>query len=438
MRTIPDVALAVFAAVISLPAMGQSQSPFTLKDADLNLLAECDVLDGQFERWAVVYHDATLEKHLAAIASPLFSAAPQAHVVWKVFILRDPGAQAFAFPNGSVYLTTGLLAKLENDDEVTAALAHEMAHVTMWHPFLFARSLRKVMIARALGASAASFLVGPAGGLVVQWLAGKPEKVGILAAVIGYNSRFEKEADEAAVQRLKDAGLDAIALLRLVAIMNDKLEPEPVSVWSDQPDSAKSRLGFLKSLLGVDTDPSPGTDGGYLDRLRPAILENIKLDLDCRQPRSAVAGAQRLVSAYPNDPAALFWLGESYRSLGPRQPRPTQQELSEQGQRDAYHRAVVSSEQREASHLASAPAGRAALDENQRKAEELLWKATQMDPSFPAPYFALGSLYGQEGKKDQAVEAYRKYIDLTSETADKERARRRIEQLGNEPARGVK
>jgi Flp pilus assembly protein TadD len=136
-----------------------------------------------------------------------------------------------------------------------------------------------------------------------------------------------------------------------------------------------------------------------------------------------------LVAGYPNGAVAIFWLGESYRVLGPRQERLTERELTREGMRASYKQTTRRTEQDEANWLASTPEGKAALEANQKKSEELFRKAASIDPTLPEPYFGLGSLLEQQGKKEQAAEAYRRYIDLCQKPADKERAKRRLEEL---------
>src|SRR6266536_343005 len=109
MRLIPIAAVAALATVALLPARGQSQPPFVFNKADLKLLKECEALDEQFEKRALVYHDAALERHLTGLTAPLLPTAPLEHVEWKFRILRDPMPNAFGLPNGSVYIDTGLL-----------------------------------------------------------------------------------------------------------------------------------------------------------------------------------------------------------------------------------------------------------------------------------------------------------------------------------------
>jgi predicted Zn-dependent protease len=50
---------------------------------------------------------------------------------------------AFALPGGRIYITTGMLNKLDNEAEMAAVLAHEVAHVTNRH---YARNLGRQMM----------------------------------------------------------------------------------------------------------------------------------------------------------------------------------------------------------------------------------------------------------------------------------------------------
>jgi tetratricopeptide (TPR) repeat protein len=168
--------------------------------------------------------------------------------------------------------------------------------------------------------------------------------------------------------------------------------------------------------------------------MRPALLRNISLDLYNRRFRSAVAGAARLVTAHPDDPVALYWLGESYRSLGPRQPELIERELTDGGLRKGYRRTRKLTEEEDTQALAATPDGHLALEANRRKAEEMLLKSASIDPTRADTHFALGALYEQQGKLDAATAAYGKCIDLGGQSAAKARAKRRLEELASRPS----
>jgi len=426
------LAAAILAAAALTPALhSKDQDPFAFTKIDLKLLEESEAFDRQLDSRALIYHDPVLEKHLAGIAAPLLPAAPLEKVQWRFRILRDPFVNAFALPNGTVYVFSGLLARIENDDQLAAVLAHEATHVTNRHAYVFNRSLRKKVLASELISMAATWT--PFGGWYAA-IGANVSQFAIVALVYGYSRELESEADRSAIDRLRHAGRDPAQFVRAFAIMDDRLEPEPVPFLFKDHATTKDRIADLKKILGFSGDAPAGADGGYLQRARSVILQDIQLDLDSRRFRSAVAAAGRLVAADPRDAVSLYWLAESYRSLGPRRPRLTPEEQTNSALRSGYRQQQRRTEAEDAKALAATPEGKEALDANQRKAGELFRKALDLDPSLALPHLGLGSLYEQQAKWEDALAAYRQCAALTGQPAAKARAERRIEEASKRAA----
>lgn len=54
-------------------------------------------------------------------------------VSYRFYVIDDPVPNAFAFPNGMIFVHTGLLDILENEAQLATILGHEIAHVTHEH-----------------------------------------------------------------------------------------------------------------------------------------------------------------------------------------------------------------------------------------------------------------------------------------------------------------
>src|SRR5262252_1764778 len=52
---------------------------------------------------------------------------------YQFAVVRDPRVNAFAVPGGYVYVNSGLVASVKNEDELAAVLGHEIAHVHAHH-----------------------------------------------------------------------------------------------------------------------------------------------------------------------------------------------------------------------------------------------------------------------------------------------------------------
>jgi predicted Zn-dependent protease len=320
---------------------------------------------------------------------------------------------------------------MENDDQLFAVLAHEVAHIEGRHALLFDRTYRKRVVGTRIALLSAS-LFGVrafAAMMVVSQSVEGPDRTGLRAAVFGYGSKFEPAADDSSLAAMEHARRDSRQLLRLAQILDDLREPDPTGfLWEVHP-TAKERAAHLAKRLGSPPIPEPPQSTTFLQMIRPIILQNIQLDIDTRCFRSAVAVSQRLAEAIPADSVAHYWLGESYRTLGPRQNKLTQEELTPKGQRAASRRSASRTEAEEAAQLAATKQGKAALQANREIAEREFRSAIRLDGAYADPYFGLGQLYQDEHRNDLATEAFRSYAALSPNQADKDRAARHIEEI---------
>jgi len=80
--------------------------------------------------------DENLQKYVDGIGQKLVITIPENHprnFPFSFRVLNSKTVNAFATPGGYVYVTRGLLSILDNEDELAAVLAHQMAHVTLSH-----------------------------------------------------------------------------------------------------------------------------------------------------------------------------------------------------------------------------------------------------------------------------------------------------------------
>ena len=80
-----------------------------------------------------LYSDRPAEIMIAQIVSKLLAAADQPNSKFTVIILDTAEVNAFALPGGYIYVTRGILALANDESELAAVLAHEIAHVVLKH-----------------------------------------------------------------------------------------------------------------------------------------------------------------------------------------------------------------------------------------------------------------------------------------------------------------
>ena len=79
------------------------------------------------------YQAPATERYLNGILSRLAAASDKPGEAYRVTILNTPVINAFALPNGSVYVTRGMLALANDTAELAAVMAHEIGHITAGH-----------------------------------------------------------------------------------------------------------------------------------------------------------------------------------------------------------------------------------------------------------------------------------------------------------------
>jgi beta-barrel assembly-enhancing protease len=418
-----------------LPLLAQkSPKEFQFSQPDEKLLEEANELDRQFEQKGLLYRDPTAQEYLDRIGKNLISgASPPDRVVYRFRILRDPMVNAFALPNGSIYVNTGLIAALENEAQLASVMGHEITHVAARHEYTLNRNIRKKTVTlEVIAAIAGAGGFVPAGAVfgITLTVASRVSEVFVVSTVYGYSRDLEREADIGGYGSLIHAGYDGAAMKRSLEILDEKLEFEPAQpFWRTHP-KLQERIATAGELLKNENSnlPRAADPSDYLNHLAPVIRYNAILDLDSRRARTAVARVQRLVDWKPDDAVDRSLLADAYRSLGAKTVLPQESELSDRGKNQARHRALKLTEDEEQKVLLKSPSGASTLEANRAKAEALYREAIALDPALPDPHRGLGMLYQDEAKFAEAVRQYQSYLDLAPPQAlDRLRIERRLE-----------
>jgi len=166
-------------------------------------------------------------------------------------ILNSPVINAFASPNGVIFVTTGLLDSLDNEDELAAVLAHEVAHINnkdgvsaievnrggglltaiMLEPFRFAASL----------------LPGHLAGFA-NVFNDSVDSVNDTVSNKGYSIEQEYNADQSALVYLERSGYDPESLLEYLK----KIQSSSITVDSENMSTHPGTGDRITRLEQVD------------------------------------------------------------------------------------------------------------------------------------------------------------------------------------------
>lgn len=202
-----------------------------------------------------------LSGYVTDVGQTMVRASDMPTAPFEFTILDSPVVNAFTTGGGYIYVTRGALAALNTQSELSAMLAHEVAHVTLGHTDLRA--------AQAMQDSAARTRRGVLTGRLADALSG-----GILATARqqAYSRRQEHEADETGQRILVSAGLDALAMpAMLTSVLRasapdtpDQGQPQQDPAWlRNHPDTAQriaDTTDFATSLPAPTSPPKPDQD----------------------------------------------------------------------------------------------------------------------------------------------------------------------------------
>jgi predicted Zn-dependent protease len=149
-----------------------------------------------------------LQRLLNDMTNRLVMATDRPDESYQVTILNSPVVNAFALPNGRLYVTRGLLALANDTSEVAAVLSHEIAHVTLRHA-----SQRSELQARSalIKRVAENVLNDAAEAEVVQSQA--------RSSLANFSRSQEIEADQEGVKVLARAGFDPFGAPRFLTAL---------------------------------------------------------------------------------------------------------------------------------------------------------------------------------------------------------------------------
>ncbi|MBB4075733.1 putative Zn-dependent protease [Bartonella fuyuanensis] len=176
------------------------------------------------------YYDAKLERLLAKIIRKLTIASHKTHQSYSVTILNSESVNAFALPNGSIYITRGMLALANNSSEVAAILAHEIAHIRANHGILRLQKEIELKMANHISARLPSSI----GKKLHTPIQNKQQ-------LAQFSRNQELEADSLALEMLQQAGYDPFASPHFLQTM------AAYSAFSHISGTPNASLDFLAS-----------------------------------------------------------------------------------------------------------------------------------------------------------------------------------------------
>ncbi len=151
------------------------------------------------------YRNASAQAVLDDTLTKLAPATERPDLRYRVTILNSASVNAFALPNGSIYVTRGLLALANSTSELGSVLAHEMAHVTANHAIERAQLERRATLVSRVNSD-----------LLNDTRTGQTRQDEGRVAIASFSRQQELDADQIGVRTVAKVGYDPYGATRFL------------------------------------------------------------------------------------------------------------------------------------------------------------------------------------------------------------------------------
>lgn len=191
---------------------------------------------------------------VAEIGLNLASYSARPEIPWTFGTMDADVMNAYSAPGGYVFVTRGLLARVENESQLAGVIAHEIGHVTQRHALrVYGVEKSWVCLAMLKGEEVGMTRVQLGDGRTVPKIElgklAKKKLNDLLEKIIGtivekgYAQSDEYEADAVAAELMLAAGYDPREYQKLLASL-----PSTPGVWPNHP-APKDRVAKLEPLI---------------------------------------------------------------------------------------------------------------------------------------------------------------------------------------------
>ncbi len=375
--------------------MGYQGKAFRPEPDERRLWSDAEKEEEKLAALGKTYDDPLLEDYLTSVAARLVpEEAQQAGApAPRIVVFRDPTLNAFAMPNGKVYIHTGLLSRVENEAQLSMILGHELTHVTNRHALMFNRDGQNKQIWLTALAVAT-------GGQTSNIFLALGLQQAFIASVNGFGRDLEREADREGMERMVRAGYDPREAPRVFALLKEdhgdggKLE----NFFFGNHPRLDERIATTQEVLKTKY-PEAETAGGvrntdeFAMRTRTVVRENALLDIRAGRFGLAKAQLDRVLPLAPKDPTTHLYYGDLYRLQAQRAKNPADKPALVAQALEAYN------------------------------------QAASLDPAYADPFRQMGFLYYQSKQTEKSKEAFRKYLALKPDAPDARRIKEYLVEL---------
>ena len=218
--------------------------------------------------------DPAIVNYVNKIGEKIVSVLPPQPFNYRFYIIKEDVYNAFATPAGHIFIYSGLMAAMDNEEELAGIIGHEIAHVLCRHISQKIDRSKKISIATLAGVAAGIFLGAEGAGEV-----GSAVILGSMAAgqsmTLAYSREDERQADQIGLKYLTKAGYSGYGLLTMLRKIRSKhwFGTEQIPTYLTTHPAPEERLAYIGTWLEKNRIKPPSkTDSGEFKKVNTRLI----------------------------------------------------------------------------------------------------------------------------------------------------------------------
>jgi predicted Zn-dependent protease len=375
------------------------------------------VLENRYE----IIEDPLITEYVNTVGKNILSVIPELPFTYHFYVVKQHVYNAFATPAGHIFINSGLLEALENEEELAGILAHEIAHVVCRHISQNIDRSPKIGLATLAGVAAGIF-IGAGGAAAV----GNAVAIGSVAAgqsvSLAFSREDELQADQIGLDYLYKSGYGAEGLLASLKKIRSKqwFGTDQIPDYLMTHPASEDRMAFIASWIESHKVPAHLTRTYQREKF---LLVQATLRGKYGNEGTALSVYQTQIQKAPDEPLANYGYALALARTGNRQDAVNHLKkalekkalnpymLKELGRiyfLDGQYEKATNTLEGSVSLMPSDSEGlfylaRACMELGQlEKATDIFLQIRQKHPKNKQVYLFLGNIYGQQERLGDA------------------------------------
>lgn len=242
-KAIAIVSVAVIAMVSLVPPVVRSITIKEEEDLSRQMMAA-------IYKYYDVIDDPVINDYVTDIGNRILATLPQQPFRYQFHVIKDDVYNAFATPAGHIFVYTGLIEAMQEEEELAGILGHEIAHVYCRHISQKIERQKKMGWA-SLAGLAAGVLLGVGGAGEAAQAVTMGSQAATQSAELAYGRDDEMQADQFGVKFITGAGYNAEGLLKILKKIRGKtwFGSDQIPTYLKTHPAVEDRIAFIGSWI---------------------------------------------------------------------------------------------------------------------------------------------------------------------------------------------